>query len=448
MTQRSRTSSTALAETRRSHHHHHHFLLLPTLLTLGLLAGVAEAQRQRCPDECSCVLNFVHCYQFTELSLRQLPTTADTVVLTGGEVASFPPGFASRFPQLIMLEVQSTRVETVLNGTFAGLQGMDQIALTDCQLGTIEAGAFRDISNVLQVRLSGSEIGTVRSGAFSGLSNIGEFSVWSTKMERVESGAFAGFSNVSSFAFYLNNVTGWSRDAFMRMERLGKVDVYMNKFFSARQSAVMALQEATSDMNMYSNTFPCNCGIYRDFNAPLLKRYRVSQKCTEDGQVFRLSDLNEDETCNGQSSSSSTSFSSPPSTSSSTFSSTMMTTSASTPSPTTLTFRTTTPLKVTKTVYITTSPTEEGGSELRPSQRTSTPLSGSSSATATDLPSTATGQEGSTTVTQSGSGRTSGQTGDSANAGSGAAIHWAATQPAFVPLMTSVMAIAWLVSAS
>ncbi|KAL8566078.1 hypothetical protein ACOMHN_045253 [Nucella lapillus] len=361
--------------------------------------------------------------------LLRIPTNAETLVLNTGDIPSFPPGFSRRFPLLTLLDIQSTRVGTILNDTFSGITGLDQVALTDCQVGTIERGAFEDISAVSQILFSGSEIGTIRSGAFARLSNIGEFSVWSNQIERVESGAFSGFSDLDSFAFYLNNVTTLSRNAFTDVENMGKVDVYMNKFFNAQGSTVMPLQAATRDMNMYANTFPCHCGVVRDFNTPLLVKYLVSQKCTEDGQVFRLSDMDMEEICSGQPSP------------------TPSSTSTTTPGTTTHTLTdlpslpTTIPIKVTKTVYLSTTP-REGRESTTP---TSSPAPASRSSIPTSFPSSdpsSTTADPTSRVTDSGNGQSSGQSGDSS---SGA--RRLGTQVALVLWVTNLVAVAVIASA-
>ncbi|XP_070211914.1 leucine-rich repeat-containing protein 15-like [Littorina saxatilis] len=264
--------------------------LLLSLLCL-LLCDVTRGQR--CPEDCNCFGSFVACHKFTVERLSSLPNTAQTLVLSSGNISSFPRGFVKQFPQLTFLEIQNTQVETIAEGTFSGVSDLDQLAMTDCRFGIIEAGAFSDMSAVSQFLVSGSQIGTIRTQAFSSLHNVGEFSIWSTTIDTVEPMAFSNLSDFHSFAFYLNNVTTLAKDAFAAVTNFGKVDVYLNRFTSIQGSAVVPLNAATSDMNLYSNVFACECGIVQTFHRPLLLRFLMSQKCLMPGAevAVRLSEV-------------------------------------------------------------------------------------------------------------------------------------------------------------
>ncbi|KAL8580803.1 hypothetical protein ACOMHN_017307 [Nucella lapillus] len=257
-----------------------------------------------CPDICACLDDgFVYCDGFTERTVQALPTDLKTLVLVRGNVTSLPSSFLKRYPSLSFLEIQSSAVETIVNGTFSGVEGLEQLAIVDCRVGSVETDAFRDVRNVSQVLISGSRIKSLQPGAFSALSNIQELIISSSSVEDVSHGAFKDLSDIGSFTFSHNNVTALATDAFQNVRNLGRVDIFHNNLPGFEASAVIPLTEASSEAHVSSNTMWCQCSgvdIVRPQDMPPFLQSHVCVMPTT-GQIFRPSQVNVTELCRNQS---------------------------------------------------------------------------------------------------------------------------------------------------
>lgn len=258
-----------------------------------------EGGASGCPNVCSCLGKFVSCFGFDEDTLTKLTLDMNELVLHGGSIQTLPAGFFTGFPSLTFLEIQSTKVDTISSGTFADMSGLDQLSLTDCNVGVIESGAFRNLTAISQFFVSGSSVVTIKSGAFSDIHCIDDFRVWNNHIGMIERVAFGNLSEIGSFALYLNNVTSMDAGAFTDVDRFGNVDINLNVFESFYSEAIVPLNAATEDMNMYSNTFVCECSVLRLFSRPEMARFLASQKCLlpERNGTLKLSDEAVEQLC-------------------------------------------------------------------------------------------------------------------------------------------------------
>ncbi|GFR99906.1 SLIT protein [Elysia marginata] len=74
----------------------------------------------QCPQFCYCADNFVTCTDFSFLDLSMIPRSADTLVLTNGDVEEIPPAFLATAPNLQILEMNSVHTRVLRGHAFIG----------------------------------------------------------------------------------------------------------------------------------------------------------------------------------------------------------------------------------------------------------------------------------------------------------------------------------------
>lgn len=257
-----------------------------------------------CPDSCTCLGGFVTCFNFTESTLLALPVDSDTVVLNGGNIHSFPVGFLSRLPDINLLDVQSSQVEVIVGGSLA-VNGLQQLAITDCTIGSLGKGAFSQMQSVNQLMLSESRVGEIQVGAFDGLSEIDEFSISSNQIGHLQQHAFANLSSILAFSFCKNNISSFAPAAFGALKDVRRIDISYNRVYHLEGKVSELLAAPTFELSFHSNQFPCRCQLLDMFPAPYMFRFMSENWCIGAGsggaKNTTLLDLAASGACKGES---------------------------------------------------------------------------------------------------------------------------------------------------
>jgi hypothetical protein len=192
------------------------------------------------------------------------------------------------------------QIGVVSHGSFSDIEGVDQLTFVDCNISVIESGAFRNLTTFSRFSMSGNHVGSVQTGAFSHLHNIDSFKMWNNTIGTVQQGAFKDLAEFGTFEFYQNVVYMVDQGAFKSVRHMGVVDINMNVFDYIRIGSVLTFSKATPEINLYANTFVCECSVVQFFSRPDIAKFLPVQKCVMPGrqdEVLKLADVAAEGTC-------------------------------------------------------------------------------------------------------------------------------------------------------
>ncbi|RUS73180.1 hypothetical protein EGW08_019054 [Elysia chlorotica] len=255
-----------------------HVLLL---LSLNILLAQPSlgAPAVQCPQFCYCMDNFVTCTDFTFLDLSLIPRTADTLVLTNGDVEEIPPAFLATAPNLEILELTSVRVRVLRGNAFIGINRLRLMTITGCTFDIVEPDSFRGISEVDKFEIIDSKFGRLGKHAFAHISNVAEFFLWSNTFDYLSREAFMGLKNIETFQLIRNNITRMGHDVFKDASGIDTVTVYQNKIGQVDSGSLDSLVKVSKRMVFRDNIFRCSCELAWVLDNPELEKFLDSNEC-------------------------------------------------------------------------------------------------------------------------------------------------------------------------
>lgn len=261
-----------------------------------------------CPQFCFCSDNFVSCTDFSFLDLSMIPQSADTLVLTNGEVEEIPPAFLATAPNLKILEINSVYTRVLRGHAFIGLNRLQLLTISGSTFDIVEPDSFSNISEIVKFEIVDSKFGRLGKHAFGHITNIAEFNIWSNTFEAFTAEAFVGLKNVERFQLIRNNISQIGSDLFKNAHGVSKITVYQNKIGQVAPGSMETLAQISTRMVFKGNIFHCTCDLAWMLEQPSLEEYmdfnecsftRFEQKANPDN-TFKLSEINNDVLCVAQ----------------------------------------------------------------------------------------------------------------------------------------------------
>ncbi|GFO50329.1 slit homolog 1 protein [Plakobranchus ocellatus] len=258
-----------------------------------------------CPQFCYCDGKFVTCSDFSFLDLTMLPESAETLVLTKGDIEEIPPAFLATAPNLKILELISVQVRILRGSAFLGLNKLQLLTITESSFDIVEPDSFSGITQVDKFEVTESKFGRIGKHAFGKISNVSELFFWSNTFGEITDEAFFGLSNVTTLQFVRNNITKIGSNLFANAKAIDTVTIFDNYIGEVSAGSFDTLAEISKRMVFKKNIFQCSCELSWMLDKPVLDEFMISNNCsfgtknylTKSSDTFRLLDVTKEVLC-------------------------------------------------------------------------------------------------------------------------------------------------------
>ena len=149
-------------------------------------------------------------------------------------------------------DVYGNMLESLPEGVFAGLSGLESLNLDVNSLTSLPEGVFAGLSSLASLGLSENNLSSLPEGVFAGLSNLESLDLGSNDLTTLPEGVFAGLSGLESLNLNFNSLTSLPEGVFAGLSGLESLNLNFNSLTSLPEgvfAGLSGLESLNLDVN-------------------------------------------------------------------------------------------------------------------------------------------------------------------------------------------------------
>ena len=139
---------------------------------------------------------------------------------------------------LRILDISFNNIQTLISGTFSGLENLESISLLGNPIDQIDVGAFQDLIHIGILDLSGAKLTSIQPGTFDGLANLHTLNLSLNQIERVDGNSFQNLGILRLLDVRENQILTFDEKIFTGLDSLELLYTDSFTFCCLRPSSV------------------------------------------------------------------------------------------------------------------------------------------------------------------------------------------------------------------
>lgn len=181
--------------------------------------------------------------KFPNLRVLELPSTnietlsgltgcdnLESLRVNGNRIRAIPAGTFEQCGNLKEITIDSNEVINVDVAAFRGIQNLETISLENNSISTLYPETFSSLPELQSVNLQSNELREIPGNLFINPGKLNEIRLGDNYIGRVATGTFRGMADLASLSLNDNDISEIEEEAFHQLNNLTYLDLYNNTF--------------------------------------------------------------------------------------------------------------------------------------------------------------------------------------------------------------------------
>lgn len=241
--------------------------------------------------------------KFPNLRVLELPSTnietlsgltgcenLESLRVNGNRIRAIPAGIFEQCGNLKEITIDSNEVISVDVAAFRGIQILETISLENNSISILNPETFSSLPELQSVNLQSNELRAIPGNLFSNPGKLNEVRLGDNYIRSVATGTFRGMADLASLSLNDNEISEIEGEAFHQLNNLTYLDLYNNTFSRLNSNSFSNLPSLTRLRIDNVNLVAVQRGFFGNF--PNLQELNAERNPCVDRNVFPNDEVN------------------------------------------------------------------------------------------------------------------------------------------------------------